>query len=70
MVDKVKNLNWPLYSEISLFLANLTALISIIFITLNTKQITNQNLMMYLSLMGLMIYVLLKLNHAVSANGK
>jgi len=66
MVEKVKNLNWPLYSDIGLVLANLIALCSVVILVLNTKNLNNSSVIIYYLILGLMAMVLLKLNHAAS----
>ena len=64
MVEKVKNLNWALYSDIGLILANITAILSVSVLALNTKELNNSSIIVYYLIVGLMAMVLIKLNHA------
>lgn len=66
MVEKVKNLNWELYSNIALFLSNAFILSIIIFIANNTKDLSNKEVIISYLVVGLVATVLLKLNHAAS----
>jgi undecaprenyl pyrophosphate phosphatase UppP len=64
MVEKVKNLNWAFYSEVSLVFANILAIFCVAMLALNTKNLTNTTIIVYYLILGLMALVLLKLNHA------
>jgi len=66
MVEKVKNLNWHLYSDIGLMLANIFTLLSMAVLAMNTKELANSHIMVYFLVIGLMAAVLLKLNHAAA----
>ena len=66
MVEKVKNLNWPLYSDIGLVLANVTTILAILILAMNTKALAISSILIYYSILGLMVFGLLKLNHAAS----
>lgn len=66
MVEKVKNLNWPLYSDIGLIFANIATVLALLVLAMNTKTLSNSSILIYYSILGLMVYGLLKLNHAAS----
>jgi hypothetical protein len=64
MVDKVKSLNWALYNKIALLLANIAVVIAIANVALNTKRLEDSTIISYYLMIGVVTFILLKLNNA------
>ncbi|MBD65447.1 MAG: hypothetical protein CME62_09590 [Halobacteriovoraceae bacterium] len=64
MVAKIKGLNWSLYSQYSLLLGNILTVGFIIFVMNHAAELSLKTNIIHYLIMGLIVAVLLKLNHA------
>lgn len=64
MVDKVKNINWLMVSVFALLLANSSMVFAISKVSMNTVNMDNSAIIITYSTIGLIAFLLFKLNNA------
>ncbi len=65
MVDRIKNMNWFIYSNIALIFANIAVIFAITQLAINTKEMQNSTLISSYIIVGLITFVVIKLNNAL-----
>ncbi|MFT6632138.1 MAG: hypothetical protein ACJAS4_002100 [Bacteriovoracaceae bacterium] len=62
MVDKVKALNWNLFSKFFVIFSYVSIIYSIYHIALHTKSLENSTIIMYYLIIGIIMFLLMKMN--------
>lgn len=63
MVDKVKALNWKLFSKFFVIFSYVSIIYSIVHLSMNTKRLENSTVIMYYFIIGLILAILMKLTN-------
>lgn len=64
MVDRVKSLNWNLYTKFFVLLGYMTVIFAIIQLALNTKSLENSSIIIYYIIIGFTTITLMKMSDA------
>lgn len=68
MIEKMRRLSWTTYSSILLIVANILIIFTASQIVLNTKEMSNNKIMISYIILGLVAAGLIKLSNAAASN--